>query len=139
MKFIVTKPTEIDVQKVRIDISPRHIGNGDDYDLQLDTPMLNETKDSWQADVMIGSGQILDWPDGIELDLYCKVCDAGSYHLLDNEDNVIASIEDNYVPHGVVPGDYGDYVDLKIGSDGVIKNWPQKPDVSEFFKSDDDY
>ena len=48
---------------------------------------------------------------------------------------MIADIVQDYVPHGVVPGEYGDYVILKIDK-GRIVNWPAKPDVSEFFNQE---
>jgi hypothetical protein len=34
----------------------------------------------------------------------------------------IHEIQD-YVPHEIVPGEYGDYVELEINSDGAIDNW----------------
>ena len=40
--------------------------------------------------------------------------------------------------HGVVPGEDGDYIILKIAADGTITNWPKKPDVSAFFGGGDD-
>ena len=68
--------------------------------------------------------------------LYCKVCDAGVYTLFDEDGQTIA-IRAGYVPHGIVPGEYGDYIDLKINEQGIITNWPKQPDASEFFEDDD--
>lgn len=133
MKTTVTKPVEIEVEKIVINLHIRHVG-GDDGDVPTDFPGLEGNQ--WLAAVMIDSGQILEWPEGEERDMFCKVCDGGIYTLYDPEGNSIAQRAD-YVPHGVVPGEYGDYVHLKISGDGVITNWPEKPDVSEFFESDD--
>ena len=47
---------------------------------------------------------------------------------------MVASLHHEYVPLGVVPGAYDDYVSLCIDENGIIANWPKKPDVSEFFK-----
>jgi hypothetical protein len=48
------------------------------------------------------------------------------------------SIEQNYVPHGLIPGEYGDYVSLKINEQGIITNWPKHPDIREFIKGEDE-
>lgn len=39
--------------------------------------------------------------------------------------------KDNYVPHGVVPGEFGDYIILEI-VDGYVVNMPSDFDLSEF-------
>ena len=135
MKAKVRVLKEIEIEKILISISPRYIGDSDDDDVPSDFPGLKNG--SWDAVVMIDTGEILGWPQGDEREMYCKVCDAGRYTLYSSGGESVASI-DGYVPHGVVPGDYGDYVHLKIGADGIIKNWPSKPDVSEFFCSDED-
>lgn len=33
---------------------------------------------------------------------------------------------------------YGDYVELEIDENGIITNWPKRPDISAFFGGDDD-
>ena len=84
---------------------------------------------------MVDSGQIEGWPGGEARNLFCKVCDYGAYTLIDGDGEIVAQ-RDGYVPN-IVPGDdYGDYVDLKINSDGVIENWPTHPDLSDFFGYD---
>lgn len=39
-----------------------------------------------------------------------------------------------YVPNGLIPksDDCGDYICLRISSDGTIENWPENPDYSDF-------
>ena len=39
-----------------------------------------------------------------------------------------------YVPNGLIPeaDDCGDYIRLRINHDGMIENWPEKADFSEF-------
>ena len=41
-----------------------------------------------------------------------------------------------YVPNGLVPDsdDCGDYIRLRINSDGTIENWPENPDCSDFIE-----
>ena len=81
----------------------------------------------------IKTGQILDFPKVLPaFDLFLKVVDGGFYKLLDSARQVLSEIDQDYVPHGVVPGEYGDYVDLQINADGIITNWPKQFDYSEF-------
>ena len=126
MKFTVRKPVEIDVKLVGIDVPVRY----DDEDMPYDFPFREG--ETWRVQVGIEDGKIFGWPDGVAYDLHMKVCDSGVYTLLDSAGLEIASIQD-YVPHGVVPGEYGDYISMEILSDGTIANWPREPDVSAFF------
>lgn len=131
MKAIVVMPTEIEVSKVIIDIPVRY----EDEDIPFDFPLRQG--DRWRAEVMIDSGHIDGWPEGREAEMHMKVVDEGYYQLIDPEGNVIATRSNDYVPHGVVPGEYGDYVHLVISGDGVIQNWPEFPDLSVFFEREE--
>lgn len=137
MKATVKVQKEVEIKTVLIDIAPRHIGDGDDDDMPTDFPLLNERKSAWVAVVDIDTGVIQGWPAGDARKMHVKVCDAGTYRLFDADDNQVAAIENNYVPNGVVPGSYGDYVELNIDETGRITNWPTRPDVSAFFADDD--
>ena len=127
MKTKIKVEKEVDVKRVRMDVAVRY----DDEDMPYDFPF--RTNDMWLVTIDIDSGQIVDWPKGIAHDLYMKVTDNGSYYLMDDEGNTVASIEDNYVPNSLIPGEYGDYIDLKIDENGIIKNWPKKPSFEDFF------
>ena len=136
MKALVTKKIEVDIKHILIKISPRYIGDSDDDDMPTDTPLLQGSE--WIAKVDVETGRIEGWPKGREMEIFAKVCDAGSYYLLDADGTTVLSIENNYVPNRIVPGEYGDYIDLKIGSDGVISNWPKAPSFEDFEDSDDE-
>ena len=62
-------------------------------------------------------------------------CDSGTYILLDKDKKAICKITD-YVPNGLIPesDDCGDYIRLRINSDGTIENWPENPDYSDFIE-----
>ena len=150
MKVTIQVPKEIEVTHILIDV-PVEFGEEDipnDFPLRLKLPQTHPrlTADRWVADVNIDTGKIAGWPaDAGPRQLYMKVNDAGIYTLRTitkdgDSPSVIGSVkrEHEYVPHGVVPGEDGDYIDLKIAADGTITNWPKKPDVSAFFGGDDD-
>jgi hypothetical protein len=82
----------------------------------------------------LNSGTVLDWPEGVVADFHFKVCDAGDYHLLDENKNIIASILNNYVPSGVCHGDnrHRDYIIFSVNGDGVIDNYKKSIDELEF-------
>jgi hypothetical protein len=96
-------------------------------------------EDVWRVRVDIDTGKIEGWPESAgKVDLFCKPRDGGSYRLIGPGGNVVAEIEQNYVPNYLVPGDDGDYMGLNIDAQGVITNWPRNPDVSQFFPDGDD-
>ena len=132
MKTTVMRPVEVEIVAVKIHVAVRY---GTD-DMPMDFP--GREGDMWRITVDIDTGKIDGWPKGVERDLYMKVCDDGSYYLLDGENRCVAGLENEYVPHGVVPGEFGDYIDLHIQPDGVIENWPTYPNVDEFFGGNND-
>ena len=136
MKATVKIEKEVDIRTVIIDIAPRYIGDAKDDDMPTDFPMLNAAKTAWVASVNIDTGEISGWPAGDARKMHVKVCDAGIYSLIDADGNEVIKFA-GYVPHGVVPGSYGDYVELEIDERGVITNWPKSPDVSDFFRDDE--
>lgn len=132
MKTKIKVETEIDVKSVFVSLPVRY---GTD-DIPDDFPMRNGNK--WEADIDIDTGAIYGWPElarFAECSLNMKVCDSGTYVLYDDKGNIVATRKD-YVPHGIIPGEYGDYVDLVI-KNGIITNWPKHPDVSAFFNQED--
>jgi hypothetical protein len=125
MKFTQTIQREVDVQTIDVILPVWY----DDEDIPYDAPMRHG--DIWWAVIDIDTGVIYNWPQGKPLNMYMKVCDSGSYILRDGDSSIIAERND-YVPHGIIPGEYGDYVELKIDETGKITNWPKKIDLSDF-------
>ncbi len=129
--FTVTKRIEVPVDAIQMSLAVRY----DEEDMPNDFPCRDG--DTWTVTVDLATGKIRDWP-GPAFELYMKVCDEGIYRLLDG-DKVVAE-KDGYVPNGVVPGEYGDYVELIVTADGTITNWPNPRaiDLSAFDDSDDE-
>lgn len=87
-------------------------------------PLRND--DCWAPTIELGTGRVVDWPDGIEADIYYKVCDSGIYWLLDETGARIAKWKGYYVPNSILcVGDdgFGDYIIMNIGPDGNIVDW----------------
>jgi len=128
MKAKVWIQQEVDIAFIRVVLPVRY----EEEDIPNDFPLRED--DVWKVIVAIDNGEIQGWPKGIVGEIECmKVCDSGTYRLLNHAGEEVASIENDYVPHGVIPGQYGDYVTLQIDANGIITNWPKKPDVSAFF------
>jgi len=90
-----------------------------------------------RLDIEIDTGKILNYSLTEYFHLFEKVVDRGSYYLYDEDFNEVLSIENNYVPNRLIPGSYGDYVDLYIDEKGYITNWKKSPDISDFIKDED--
>lgn len=129
MKINILKPTEINACKVRVALPVRY----EEKDIPNDFPL--QKGNMWNAVIDIDSGEIEGWPEGAgEREISnMKVCDEGIYEILDGGNKVIATREGGYVPHGLIPGSYGDYVTLNIDAKGKVTNWPSSPDLSGFF------
>lgn len=126
MKVTVKTEEEVEIKFVKVNVAVRY----GEEDIPNDFPLRKG--DMWSAIIDIDNGMILDWPKGTKGELYMKVCDEGSYYLLDESGNTVLSIEEDYVPNELLPGEYGDYLDLDINEDGYINNWYSKPSLSDF-------
>lgn len=94
------------------------------------------SKGMWLGIINLKTHKLLNWKQEYgSLYFQAKVCDSGTYFLLDKEKKVICKIAD-YVPNGLIPevDDCGDYIRLRIKYDGTIENWPEEPDFSDFIE-----
>lgn len=93
-------------------------------------------KGMWSGIINLKTHQLLNWKlEYGTLYLQAKICDSGTYFLLGKDKKVICKIA-GYVPNGLVSDsdDCGDYIRLRINSDGTIENWPENPDYSDFIE-----
>ncbi len=125
MELTIKVEKKVEIKKVRVEVAVRY----DDEDIPYDFPLRNG--DMWIGTIDVDNGKIIDWPQGESGELSMKICDEGSYYLLDENDNVILSIEEDYVPNKLLPGTYGDYIDLKINEEGIITNWMPDANFSD--------
>lgn len=77
--------------------------------------------------------------DVVEMRINLKVRDEFRCTLYDKDGNSVKDYE-GYVPNSIVPGEYGDYLELHINIDtGQILNWkkPVHEDLREFIEGDE--
>jgi len=93
--------------------------------------------DYWTPFIDITFGQILNWEKGKTADIHYKICDDGTYTLLDADKNVIIEKE-GYVPDIMCPrgGGYGDYIIMEVDAGGFIQNWT--PTLNGLIEEDED-
>ena len=94
------------------------------------------SKGMWSGIIDLKVHKLLDWkPEYGTLYLQAKVCDSGTYFLLDKDKKVICKITD-YVPNGLIPeaDDCGDYIRLRIKRPLNIRQFIESCQKS-FFRS----
>ena len=136
-----------DVRYLRIDVGPRYWEdaevNGEEdisYEAQKKgvKPLMPfavfSEKDAkrcvsdsyrWQLDIDLKELKIVDWPIGTTARPFYKVCDDGTYYLLDENKNVLDK-KDCYVPEflSYLEYGYGDYIDMAIDENGYLIEFP---------------
>lgn len=81
---------------------------------------------NWKPVIELASGKIINWTQGATAGIHYKVCDAGTYYLLDENKQRIARYNGWYVPndylcHGA--SGHGDYIIFNVDSHGQIQGW----------------
>lgn len=132
MKVTVYKPVELEIHTVRIEVELH-----DDVSENLPKHLFN---DDGELDLLIevDTGKVVSWQGSEPVNIYDKVCDNCVYTLFDSGGLEVAKIDNYYVPNDLIPGDYGDYINLEINADGIVTNWHKYPSVLKFFPEKDD-
>lgn len=134
----INKPTEFEVKYLIADMGVRYWEDAEVdgvEDADGDLIPLREG-DFWRIRIDVDTGIIAGWPNGTSAKTHYKVCDAGVYRLLADDQGVIAE-RDGYVPSMLAPGGggYGDYVILNIDGAGRIEGWSFD---ASYFREDDE-
>lgn len=127
MKYTVRLPVEVEIKTIKI-VVPIYY---DDEEIPYDFP--GRSNDIWTAEIDIDTGKIKNYPKNKPFKIHIKVTDGGAYYLVDDKGFAVGFIEEDYVPHGVIPGKDGDYIIFDIDDQGFIQNWKAPTDLSEFF------
>ncbi len=133
MKMELAIKKEFDVKYLAVTAGIRYAEdvtvNGEQCDDLAEIPCNDG--DYWQIMIEVDTGVIINWPKGKTADIHAKVCDDGTYSLLDANKQEIKNIE-GYVLDCLAINDrgYGDYIIMTIDESGKIKDW--KPKFEEF-------
>jgi hypothetical protein len=140
MKILTKTIKAVDAKKLKVDAGVRYWEDAtvDGVDDETGDLIPFKNGDRWQPIIDIEKGLIIDWPKGTIASIHYKICDDGSYFLLDDKDNVVLSIEDDYVPKILAPegGGFGDYIIITVDENGLIAKW--KPTFNEFLGEEPD-
>ena len=104
--------------------------NYDDEDMPYNAP--GRTGNTWRAVIDLDRHAIENWPPGVTLSFTMKVKHGGIYKLFDKHMDLITELNREYVPNELLPGSYGDYLELVIDKNGTITNWWRNPNLSDF-------
>lgn len=126
MKLTIIERREIEAKYLTISVAVRY----EDEDMPYDAPLRQ--RNIWVATIDLDAHTIRNWPQGKTLNFDMKVCDQGTYVLLDENWNDVRRLEDEYVPNSLLPGRYGDYLTLDIDETGKITNWKDDANLSDF-------
>lgn len=87
--------------------------------------------DLWCPIIDIGTGVIINWKQGVKANIHYKVCDAGEYWLLDENNDKLVKAKGYCVPDFLAIDDsgYGDYIIMAIDENGKIKNWAKREHI----------
>lgn len=130
MKVTVYKPVELEIHTVRIEVELH-----DDVSESLPKHLFN---DDGELDLLIevDTGKVMSWQGNEPVSIHDNIRNNGVYTLFDKCGGEVASLDNYYIPHDLIPGKRGEYIHLDISADGVVTNWPDVPNVYEFFESD---
>jgi hypothetical protein len=81
--------------------------------------------DNWSPIIVIDTGKIVNWKQGVKAEIHYKVCDEFGYEILGSAGQVLFSKEYGYVPNTMCPKERGfcDYIIMDIDESGQIINW----------------
>jgi hypothetical protein len=130
-KFTVTK--EFDIEYLFVEAGVRRWDDGIINGIEdKDGNIPCRDGDCWKPLININTGKIVNWTQGVKASIHYKVCDNGTYKLLDINMELIKKIRD-YVPKMLSPKEegWGDYIIMDIEPDGQINDW--KIILDEFY------
>jgi hypothetical protein len=101
-------------------------------------PMLDRKNFIFNLEIDLKGCRVQDWkPEYGYWRIWGKVKNYGTYTLLDSNKQPLWQIH-GFVPCKLVPpfdDGWGDYLDIRVNSDGSIKNWPEVPDFTDFIEN----
>lgn len=130
MQAMIVKEVEVDIKLLLIELYITDLGTGS-FCVPKDFPLL--CGHQWSVYVCVGTGRIFGWPDVGARRLRTQIRSYGSYTIFDDKGSVAGRICNWFVPCCLMTLHSSEHLDLDIGADGVIKNWPKSPHFNDFF------
>lgn len=98
-------------------------------------PLFNNETKTLEVTIDLIKQKVIDWKkENGFIHMWAKVCDTGTYTLLDANKKPLYQIK-GYVPIALIPPyeeGYGDYLELTIETDGSLPQWKSQIDISDF-------
>ena len=145
MKINIIKPVEIEAKFLKVRAGVRYPEDCEFIDAENDrkvnyisddeeTPKMpfmeveydkyGHKKFYWTPTIDLENGVIVNWPKGVKVHVFYKVCDDFECTVYDEYDNEVLHYE-GYVPDfmSIEEEGYGDYIDMIIDENGCIQDW----------------
>lgn len=149
MKISIIKPVEIETKFLEVRAGVRYPEDSEFIEVNMDDdgkPYNNYISDDeenpkmpfieveydkyghkkfyWTPTIDLENGVIINWPKGVKVHVFYKVCDDFECTVYDEYDNEVLHYE-GYAPDfmAIEEEGYGDYIDMIIDENGCIKDW----------------
>ena len=122
MKISIIKPVEIETKFLEVRAGVRYPEDSEFIEVEYDK--YGHKKFYWTPTIDLENGVIINWPKGVKVHVFYKVCDDFECTVYDEYDNEVLHYE-GYVPDfmAIEEEGYGDYIDMIIDENGCIKDW----------------
>ena len=92
--------------------------------MEVEYDKYGHKKFYWTPTIDLENGIIINWPKGVKVHVFYKVCDDFECTAYDEYDNEVLHYE-GYVPDfmSIEEEGYGDYIDMIIDENGCICDW----------------
>ena len=145
MKISIMKPVEIEAKLLKVRAGVRYPEDSEFIEAENDRkvnyisddeenpkmPFMEVEYDKyghkkfyWTPTIDLENGVIVNWPKGVKVHVFYKVCDDFECTVYDEYDNEVLHYE-GYVPDfmSIEEEGYGDYIDMIIDENGCIQDW----------------
>ena len=145
MKISIIKPVEIETKFLEVRAGVRYPEDSEFIEVKNDRkvnyisddeenpkmPFMEVENDKyghkkfyWTPTIDLENGVIINWPKGVKVHVFYKVCDDFECTVYDEYDNEVLHYE-GYVPDfmAIEEEGYGDYIDMIIDENGCIQDW----------------
>ena len=145
MKINIIKPVEIEAKFLKVRAGVRYPEDSEFIEAENDRkvnyisddeenpkmPFMEVEYDKyghkkfyWTPTIDLENGVIVNWPKGVKVHVFYKVCDDFECTVYDEYDNEVLHYE-GYVPDfmAIEEEGYGDYIDMIINENGCIQKW----------------